>query len=106
MCVLRGLFSPHGLIRETDFLRLERNIPELRGVEAGEKVFSLQHTEIYREREMPPGLSPFLRFQNFQGFLRISVAQDVTESLLWMSLAGRHASEFAARIEEMVLVES
>lgn len=79
MCVLRGLFSPHGLMRKTDLPRLERTILGLTGVETSEKIFPFQHTEVYREREMPPVLSLWLCLQNFQGLLTISVAQDVSQ---------------------------
>lgn len=64
-------------MRKTDLPRLERNILGLTGVEAGEKIFPLQHTEVCREREMPPAFSLWLGLQHFQGLLTISVAQDV-----------------------------
>lgn len=56
MCVLGRLFSPHRLMRKTDLLKLGRNMLRLTGAEAGEKVFPSQHTEVYRETEMPPVL--------------------------------------------------
>lgn len=81
MSVLRGDFFPSWTNEKNRLAKkqTERNIVGLTGVEAGEKVFPLQHAEVYREREVPPVLSLWPCLQNFQGLLMISVTQDVNQ---------------------------